>query len=126
MPLEPAAAFQHLDLVAVRIGDEEKPCDDLARRCKFDQFSWVEAGRLKTGMLGIQIFDRYSEMTVAIAQVIGVCLILVDGEFQFKRALRVAEIDEGEAGEVQTIGHLEAKRGVVKGNRPGFIEHTDH
>src|SRR6056297_2731987 len=75
--------LKHLDLVAVRVGDEEELGDDrraLAAGRELDDLAGREAGLGEAGVLGLEVVDREGEMAIAVAEVVGLGLALVDGQ----------------------------------------------
>ena len=82
------APLQHLDLVAVGVGDEEEAGDDAARRCsEIHQLARAEARRREPRMLGVDIIDRHGKMAVAVAEIVGLGPALVDRQFELERRI---------------------------------------
>lgn len=53
---EPAASFEHLNLIAIRVSDKKEPCENRTIRSKFDQLAGVEA----FGLSGFHLFAANS------------------------------------------------------------------
>src|SRR6185437_6044297 len=77
-------------------------------------------------MLRREIFDHEGDMTVAVAQFIRFGAALVDRQFQLERRFVIDEIEKRELGKIEAIGHSQAERLLVKGQRPRLVEHADH
>ncbi len=107
--LEPTAALQDFDLVAVRVLDEEECAERLAVvRHRLDVFRLI-AGRDDAGPLGFEIVDDEGDMTVAVAKLVWLGAILVDRQLDLEVVLGVLEIDQREIWPVSAIGDLEAE-----------------
>jgi len=65
-------------------------------------------------------------MAVAVAKIVRLGAILVDRELDFVRRLGIREIDEGEVGEVEAVGHIESESFFVESERPRLVPHADH
>ena len=59
--------LQHLDLIAVRIFDEEKPRHQCALVHEFLHFIGIEAFRLEPSVDGVEIVYHESEVTIPLA-----------------------------------------------------------
>src|ERR1700722_2364601 len=64
--LEPTMPLQHLDLVSVRILDEEKPREQPALAIELNDLAWRKSRLSKARMLAFNVVDREGDMTVAI------------------------------------------------------------
>ena len=65
MPLE------HLDLVAVGVGDEEEAREQRAVPVELDELARGEARGLEARVLGVEVVDHEGEVAVAVAQRVG-------------------------------------------------------
>src|ERR1700742_1769716 len=90
---ETAAALNDLDLVAVRIRYEEEPGENFALPLHVDHRAGSEASAFESGVLGGQVFDRQREMTITVAEGVGVRSSLVDRQFEFERRRGIRKID---------------------------------
>src|SRR5579871_4028052 len=84
--------LQHLDLVAVRILDEEKASDVLSVAVELDDLARVEALSLEAAMLGVQIVDDEGDMAVAVAERVGLRAALVDRQLHLEGRLAVGHV----------------------------------
>ena len=66
-----AVPLQHLDLVAVGIGDEEEPRQQRAVAVELDDLARRQPGRLEAACSAVEIVDREGEVAVAVAELIG-------------------------------------------------------
>src|SRR5580693_210687 len=123
---EAAGLLQHLDLVAVRVFDEEKARDLLSVVIEFDNLARLEALSLETTMLRVEILDHEGDVAVAVAKIVGLGAILVDRELDFVRRLGIRKIDEREVEEVEAVGDVESERFFVESERPRLLQHADH
>ncbi len=73
-----------LDLIAVRILDEEKTRKPGSIVLEIHELARGETGLLKPGMFGIDIVHDEGGMAVAVAKLVSLLTILVDGQFQFE------------------------------------------
>src|SRR3569832_2476666 len=123
---EPAAALDHLDLVAVRIGHKEEARQGRAVVLEIAQRSRCQLLTFEAGMLGVEIFDHDSEMAVAIAERVGLLAAVIDGQLDLERRGGMAQIDQREIVEVQMIGDLQPKDALVEVERLGLVAHAEH
>jgi hypothetical protein len=123
---EPSGPLQDLDLVAVRILDEEKPRDQRPVALELDNVARRKPERADAVMLGVEIGDRDREMAVAVAELIGLLAPLVDGQFKLERAVVIGHVDQRETVEVEPVGDLQPERLVVKVDGTGLFENPDH
>ena len=79
--------LEHLDLVAVRVGDEEEAREQRAVAVELDDPARGEAGGLEAGVLGVEIVDDEGDVAVAVAEVVGLGAALVDGELDLEIGL---------------------------------------
>jgi hypothetical protein len=86
--------LQDLDLVAVRILDEEEPGHQGAVAEELLDVERLQTLVLEAGMLGIEIVDREGDMAVAGAMLLRLSLALVPGQLDLEVILGIAQIDE--------------------------------
>ena len=77
-------------------------------------------------VLGVQVVDADGDVAVAVAQRVGLGPALVERQLDLEIGLGVAQVDEGEAVEIEPVGHLEPERRAVERDRPVELEHADH
>ena len=65
---------------------------------------------------GPDIVDHHGQMSVTIAEIIGLCGALVDGQFEFESNLVSRHVDQGEPFKIQTIHHFQAEGLFVIGD----------
>src|SRR3982074_1043854 len=81
---EPAAFLDHLDLVAVGIGDEEKARECCAVMLEIAQRPGRQFLSLEPGMLGIEIVDHDGEMAISVARNVRLLSLEIHSEFEFE------------------------------------------
>ncbi len=77
-------------------------------------------------MLGVEVVDGEGDMAVAGAQVVSLGRALVDGQLQFEIGLRVAQIDQCEAVEIEPVSDIKSEGSLVKIDRTCLVEHANH
>jgi hypothetical protein len=77
-------------------------------------------------MLGIDVIDHNRQVTVAVAQSIGLGAPLVDRQLQLEPHVVADHIDQGEGFEVQPLHDPQAKGLLIKGHGAGFVDNADH
>ena len=102
-----SVTLEHLDLVSVRVGDEEEAREQRAVAVELDDLARRQPGRLEAGVLGVEVVDDEGDVAVAVAERIGLGPPLVDGELDLEVGLGVAQVDEGEGVEVEPVRGLE-------------------
>src|SRR5262245_41007057 len=112
--LEAAAPLQNLDLVAVRILDEEKSGEQAAVPVEFDDLARLEPRGLKARVLAVEIIDADGHMAVAVPQLVGGGAALVDRQLDLEGGLLVREVDEREVRKVEPFGDLQAECLVIE------------
>ena len=60
-------------------------------------------------MLGIDVVHDEGDVTVAVAEFVGLGPVLVDCQLDLEIGLGIAQVDQGEGLEIETIGDLEPK-----------------
>ena len=81
---EAAAPLDHLDLVAVGVGNEEEARQRPAVVLEFAQRPRRQFLALEPRVFGIDVVDDDSEMAVAVAERIGLGAIEIDGQFDLE------------------------------------------
>ena len=81
-------ALQHLDLVAVRVLDEEEPRHQRAVAVELLDVGGFEPLLLEPPVLGVEVGDRERDVAVAVAVLIGLLAALVDRELDLEVVLR--------------------------------------
>jgi hypothetical protein len=61
---------------------------------------------LEAGMLGVEIRDGEGDMAVGLPMGIGFGPAVIDGQFHLEIGFRIAQIDQGEAVEIEAVGGL--------------------
>ena len=105
-----AMALQDLDLVTVGILHEEETSDQAVAFLEFLDIVGGDAQRFDARVLGVEIVDAYADMTVAGAVRVRLGSTLVERQLDFEIVLRVAEIDQGEVGEIELLGDVQSDR----------------
>src|SRR6202048_3746008 len=123
---EAATFLDHLDLVAVGIGDEEEACERRAVMLEIAQRPGRQFFPLEARMLGIEIIDDDGEMAIAVARNVRLRSSEIHREFEFERRRFVVQVNQREIGKYEAIGNLQVKRPGVEIERPRFIENADH
>src|SRR6266852_8991493 len=85
---EAAAFLDHLDLVAVGIGDEEKARKRRAVMLEIAQRPGRQFLSLESGVLGIEIVDDDGEVAISVARNVRLLSPEIHGEFEFERRRR--------------------------------------
>ena len=101
--------LQHLDLVAVGVGDEEELGHQRSVAMEFLDRIGIEAGLAEARVLAVDIIDADSEMAVARAMRIGFAAAVVDGELDLEIRFAVLQVDERETVELETVLDPEAE-----------------
>ena len=96
-----SALLNDFYLVAVGIGGEEEAGEGLAIVLEISERTSFEALAHETRVFRVDIVDHDGQMAVAVAQVVRLAPVLVDGEFEFERRGRVPQIDQRETVEVE-------------------------
>jgi hypothetical protein len=109
--------LQNLDLVAVRVLNEEEPRHQHAIAVELDDIAGLQPGGFEPRMFGVQIIHREGDMAIAVAEVIGLGSALVDGQLELEIRFSVAQINQREAVEVEAVGDAEPEGGLVEFNR---------
>ena len=99
-------SLQHLDLVAVGVLDEEEPRHQPAVAVELLDVRRVQPLLLEPSVLGVQVIHREGDVAVAVAMLIGLVAPLVDRELDLEVVVRVAQVDQREALEVEPVGDL--------------------
>src|SRR3954453_12808943 len=121
-----AVPLQDLDLVAVRILNEEEPRHQPAVAVELLDRLRGDAGLGQAPVLAVEVVHAEGDMPVAVAMRVGLDAALVQGQLDLEVRLGVAQVDQREAVEVEAVGHLQAQRGSVEGDRPVEVEDADH
>gem|GEM_PF-6467673 len=77
-------------------------------------------------MFGLDIVDHHGQMSVTIAELIGLCGALVDGQLKLESNFVSRHVDQGKPFKIQTIHHFQAEGHFVIGDRARLIEDADH
>ena len=103
MPQLPVAAvaLKNLDLVAVRILDEEELGEQAAIPMKFLHRRRLETELLEATLLRLDIIDREGDVAIPVAEIIGLRAAVIDGELELEIRLVVAQIEECEVVELE-------------------------
>src|SRR5258708_30488355 len=114
VPVHPGSAIapvalQHLDLVAVRIGDEEEAGEEAALAHELLDRRRRDAEPGHSAMLGVEILDDEGEMAIGLAMRVRLGAPVIDGELDLDLLGRAPEIDEGEAVEGEAFLAVEAE-----------------
>src|SRR3954468_13269930 len=123
---EAALPLQNLDLIAVRIGNEEKAGEPAPIMVEIDEPARRPAGRLEAAVLAFEICDHHRQIAVAVARRIGFGASLVDRQFDLEIGLGIAQIDQRERLEVEPVGQFEAESVTVERDRAGLVQNPDH
>ena len=91
--------MDHLDLVAVGIGDEEEARQRPAVVLEVAQRPGRQLLALEPRVFGVDIVDDDGEMAVAVAQRVGLLAIEIDGQFDLERRGGMTQIDQREIRE---------------------------
>src|SRR5215210_516827 len=121
-----AGALEDFDLVPVRVLDEEELAQDFPVLLQLHEPPRLEASLLEALALGLHVLDGEGDVPVAVAEVVGFGLALVQRELQLEFALGVAEVDQGEVVEVYAVRLFETEGLPVKRDRPVQVEDPDH
>src|SRR6266851_1993517 len=119
-------ALQHLDLVAVGIGDEEEAGEQaaLAHELLDRRRRDAEAGHV--AMLGGEILDDEGEMAIGLAVRVGLGAPVIDGELELDVLAGAPQVDEGEAVEGEALLAVEAEGVAVEALGALLVENPDH
>src|SRR5258708_36510758 len=108
MALTEAATFlDHLDLVAVGIGDEEKAREGPTVMLEIAQRPGRQFLALEPGVFGLEMVDDDREMAVSVAQDVRLLAPEIHRQFQFERRRRMAQIDQCEVRKPEMVSHFE-------------------
>ena len=102
--------LQNLNLVAIRILDEEELRHQGAIAKELLDIRRLKAEFLMPPVLSLQVIHRDGNVAVAVAMGVGFLSIMVDGQFQLGAAFLIQQVDEGETIEWEPRGLLEAER----------------
>src|SRR3984893_2680226 len=111
---EAATLLNHLDLVAVGIGDAEKARQRGAVMLEITQRPGRQFLSLEPGVLGIEIVDDDGEMAISVARKVGLLSPEIHRQLEFERRRRVVQINQSEVRKYQAIGNLQVKRSGVE------------
>jgi hypothetical protein len=125
-PAVAAVPLQDLNLVAVRVLDEEEPRHQAAVAVKFLNRLRADPGLAEPRVQAVEVVDAERDVAVALAVGVGLGPPLVQGQLDLEVGLRVAQVDQGEAVEVEPVGNVQAERRAIERNRPVEVEHADH
>ena len=68
--------LKDLDLVTVRVLNEEEARDHFTVRSEVDQLAWIETCLGQTGVFGIHVVDAEGDVAVSVAQIVGLVSLL--------------------------------------------------
>src|SRR5690606_31555731 len=121
-----AVALEDLDLVAIWILDKKESGNQGSAANEFLDGLRGNPAALHLVMRSFKVRNRNGEMPISIAMVVRLRAALVHGEFQFEIRLLIAQVDEREALEIETICNLQTKSRSVERDGPLIIKHPDH
>src|ERR1700760_2287688 len=104
--LEATMPLQNLDLVSVRILDEEEPREQLAVAVELDNVARRKSRGGEPRVFALDVVDRDGHMSVAVANLIGRVATLIDGELALDRRLVIRQVHEREIGKVEPFRDL--------------------
>src|ERR1700716_2270484 len=111
---EAATFLNHLDLVAVGIGDEEKARERRAVMLEIAQRPGRQFLSLESSVLGIEIVDDDGKMAISVARNVRLRSPDIHSQFEFERRRHVVQINEREVRKHKAIGNLQVKRTGVE------------
>src|SRR3977135_2968118 len=111
---EAATFLDHLDLVAVRIGDEEKAREHRAVMLEIAQRPGRQFLSLEPGVLSIEIIDYDGEMAISVARTVRLLSAEIHSQFEFERRRHVVQVNQDEVWKHKAIGNLQVKRTGVE------------
>src|ERR1700739_3238275 len=115
MALTEAATFlDHLDLVAVGIGNEEKAREGRAVMQEIAQRSRRQFLSLESSVLSVEIVDDDREMTISVAQDVGLLPPEIHCQFELERRPRMTQINQCEVRKPEIVSHFEPEGARVK------------
>lgn len=114
---EAAAFLDHLDLVAVGIGDEEEARQRRAIMPEVAQRSWRKLVALEAGMFGVDVIDDDGEMAISVTEHIRLVAVEVDRELDLERRGGVSQVNQREVRKFQMVGDFEPKCAGVEVER---------
>src|SRR5690606_9833826 len=121
-----AVLLKNLDLVPVGVRDEK----ELRHECPvaMELFDWSrrKALALEACVLVGEIVDSESDVPVAVAQLVGLPSVVVNGQLELEIRFVVAQVNERESFERETVCDLEAEGAGVEVDRSVLVEHADH
>src|SRR4051794_23722584 len=121
-----AVPLQDLDLVAVRVLDEEEPRHQPAVAVELLDRLRGDAGLGQAPVLAVEVVHAEGDVAVAVAVRVGLGAALVQRQLDLEVRLGVAQVDQREAVEVEAVGHVQAQRGAVERDRLVEVEDVDH
>src|SRR5271165_1255268 len=118
--------LQDLDLVAVRVLDEEETRQQLAVALEFLHLGWLMAQLDDAFALGGRVGYDNRNVPVARAVRVGLLPALVQGQLDLEVVLGVAQVRKGEVREIEPVRLLHAQDFAIKAQRPIEVEDADH
>src|SRR3954451_6330969 len=121
-----AVPLQDLDPVAVRVLDEEEARHQAAVAVKLLDRLRGDAGLGQAPVLAVEIVHAEGDVPVAVTVRVRLGAAVVRGQLDLEIGLGVAQVDQGEAVELEPVRDLQAKGGAVERDRLVEVEDADH
>ena len=109
-----AMALHHLDLVPIGVCNKKEPGKGFTLMFEIHQLARVQPRIGKSLMFGIKVIHHNREMPISIAQIIGLGLVMVDGQLDLHVIFRIAQIDQCKAIKWKPPVYFQTKGFVVK------------
>src|SRR5689334_24232193 len=123
---ETSAALNDLDLVAVRVGDEEEARDRLAILPEVQQRTGRQFLALETIMLGVDVVDDDGKVAKSVAERIGLRAREIDREPDLECRPWIAQVDQRETRKGHIVGNQQPERPGIEIEPSFLIQDADH